>query len=237
MRKELWQFPLKLVASLMALALSASYAGAGIKADMTSLSGAVASQELVDGAASIMTAAAPKEGSAAKGFGPGAHPPAAKEGSGSKASMHGKKYSHGSGYSHGKGYKHGSGYSHGKKEGSGGYGRKSGHGGKYAPGGGHGSAANMQNPFTHILCFRDKLGLTADQVKQIQDHRFDWEKAQIRRGADHTIAHMELDRLVHSGTVDAGKIRALGDQLIKIKTAKIKAMIEAKITLLTLLTE
>ena len=132
-----------------------------------------------------------------------------KEGSGSKGYSHGDK----KGYSHGK-----KSYGHGSK---GGYGH-----------GGHG-----RDPFRHVLNFRDKLGLSDTQVAQIQDKQMDYKKLRVQADADHKIAHIELDRLVHSSTVDESGIRAQGQAIVASKTKKIKAMIEAKIDMLKILTD
>ena len=174
-----------------------------------------------------------------------------KEGSGSKdypkkghGMMHGKKEGSGKKYSGSRhGYKHKKGYAHKKKEGSGGhkYSHGAPHKGKHghAPRG-HGKLAHKgshgKNPFKHVLCFTKKLGLTEAQVAEIKSKEFDFKKSRIQAKADHAIAHMELDRLVHSENIDEAKIRSVGDRITEIKAGKIKAMIEAKITILKILT-
>ncbi|NIP99876.1 MAG: hypothetical protein GWM98_05360 [Nitrospinaceae bacterium] len=172
------------------------------------------------------------------------------EGSGSKTSPHGsmdKGYgkSEGSGSKHGKGYSHGSKHGYSKREGSGGkhgysrhgYSRHGyrGHGGHYRRHGGHGG--HGKDPFRHILRFAHALGLKADQVKQIRDKQFEFRKLCIELKAQHQIAHLELDKLVHSGNLDESAIRAVGDKLKQIKSKKIDGMIDAKINLLKLLTD
>lgn len=167
------------------------------------------------------------------------------EGSGSKA--YPQKSPH-----HGKGYKkegggHKSyapsrhGYKHKGKEGSGS--KKYSHGSPHKKshsahkGSGHGSGHRSgKSPFEHVLCFTKKLGLTEEQVSKIKAHEFEFKKMKIQRKADHSIAHMELDRLAHSDTVDEAGMRAVGDRIIKIKSGKIRAMIEAKIAILKILT-
>ena len=130
----------------------------------------------------------------------------------------------------------GHGMMQGKKEGSGG--DKYSHGAPHA--GSHGSSGHKgshgKNPFKHILCFEEKLGLTAAQVEQIKSGEFEYEKFKVQSHASHAIAHMELYRLVHAETLDEAKIRSVGYQLIEIKSATIRAMIEAKILLLKILT-
>lgn len=162
------------------------------------------------------------------------------EGSKSKGSPQGMKgsphrKSEGSASKQGKGYGHGSKHGYGKKEGS--YGRHgySRHGsGRYGHGGrgGHG-----RDPFRHILRFAHQLGLSTDQVQQVRDKQFEFKKQRIALRAQHEIAHLEMDKLVHSGNVDEGAIRAVGDRLKQIKSQKIDGMIEAKIALLKLLTD
>ncbi len=164
------------------------------------------------------------------------------EGSGSKATLHKGDYSHGK-----KGHGHKSyapsrhGYTHKGKEGSGS--KKYSHGSPHKrshsahkDSGHSGSHHSGKSPFKHVLCFTKKLGLTEDQVAKIKAHEFEFKKMKIQRKADHAIAHMELDRLAHSDTIDEAGMRAVGNQIVDIKTRKIQAMIEAKITILKILT-
>jgi len=162
------------------------------------------------------------------------------EGSGSKATSHKNGYGkkgHGQ-----KSYAPSShGYTHKAKEGSGK--KKYSHGSPHKKshsahkGSGHGSSHRSgKSPFKHVLCFTKKLGLTAEQVEQIKAHEFEFKKMKIQRKADHAIAHMELDRLAHSATVDEAGMRAVGNRIVEIKSRKIHAMIEAKITILKILT-
>ena len=158
------------------------------------------------------------------------------EGSKSKSYSHGKP-------SHGKSshaYKGGHGYSHKKSEGSksksyshgkSGHGKSYGHKSKSHPHGGH-----NQNPFQHVLHFKKKLGLTNSQIQSMKELELDFKKKGIQADADHEIAHLELDRHVHSGELDEAKIRAAGAKIVAAKSNKIMTMIEAKIQLLKLLT-
>lgn len=149
-----------------------------------------------------------------------------KEGSKSKKAhpkLHGKK--EGSGSKKHSASKHG--YTHPKKEGSGAH--------KYSHGSPH-KGKHGKNPFKHILCYEKKLGLTAAQVEQIKSGEFEYKKFKVQSHASHAIAHMELDRLVHSKTLDEAKIRSVGDRITEIKSATIHAMIEAKILILKILT-
>ncbi|GJL79719.1 MAG: hypothetical protein NPINA01_27080 [Nitrospinaceae bacterium] len=169
-----------------------------------------------------------------------------KEGSGSKkysGSRHGYKHhkKEGSGSKKYSDYRHGS--QHYKKEGSGGH--KYSHGAPYKgkhgySSGGHGTSGykrtHGKDPFKHVLCFREKLGLTDEQVEQIKTKEFEYKKLKIQTKADHAIAHMELDRLVHAENIDEAKIRSLADRISEIKSRKIHATIEAKIAVLNILT-
>ena len=118
-------------------------------------------------------------------------------------------------------------YSHGKS----GHGKSYGHKSKSHPHGGH-----NQNPFQHVLHFKKKLGLTNSQIQSMKELELDFKKKGIQADADHEIAHLELDRHVHSGELDEAKIRAAGAKIVAAKSNKIMAMIEAKIQLLKLLT-
>jgi Spy/CpxP family protein refolding chaperone len=147
---------------------------------------------------------------------------------------HGHKFGKEEGSGHGKSYKgHGKSYgghggqkySHGKK----------GHGG-YGKGGHHAGGHSKQGPFAHVLKFKEKLGLTADQIEQIKANAFEFNKLGVEIRAAHEIAHLGLDQLVHSGNVDEAKMREVADRLSSIKSTKIHAMIEAKIFLLKILT-
>ena len=166
----------------------------------------------------------------------GSHTDKKSEGSKSKSYSHGKP-------GHGKSshaYKGGHGYSHKKSEGSksksyshgkSGHGKSYGHKSKSHPHGGH-----NQNPFQHVLHFKKKLGLTNSQIQSMKELELDFKKKGIQADADHEIAHLELDRHVHSGELDEAKIRAAGAKIVAAKSNKIMAMIEAKIQLLKLLT-
>lgn len=199
----------------------------------------VASSKKPEGSGSKPKPSTRTEGSSQKGYGPGAHPHKSKEGSGSKK-HHGGKYGHGhKKYAHGK-KQHGMGYgghSSGKHGGSHGCSKKR-HGGHGSHGGGHhGHGGHKTDPFHHVLKFRSKLGLNNAQVEEIREMRFNWEKQRIKLGADHMIAHMELDRLVHSGTVDADRMQELAKLIAHIKGQEIQAMVDAKIGLLRILTD
>ncbi len=173
---------------------------------------------------STQVAEAPKsEGSKSKGYSHGSK-------HGMKGSPHGKK--EGSGSKHGYSKGHGSKKCKGKKEGSHGkhgYSRHSGHGGGHHSG--HG-----KDPFRHVLKFAGALGLTDAQISKVKNLKFEFAKESIMLKAQHQIAHMELDQLVHSGEVKESEMRSIADQIAQIKSKKIHSMVDAKISLLKLLT-
>ena len=146
------------------------------------------------------------------------------EGSGSYSQL-GKSKGHGYSYkkSEGSASKHHARSTHGYKKG-------------HRSHGGHGGHTS-KCPFTHLLRFKDKLSLTEAQVAEIKRLRFEYRKQSIRNKAEHKIAHMEFDRLVHAEKVDAQAIRSAAKKIAETKTQKIMAKAEAKIALLNLLTD
>lgn len=161
-----------------------------------------------------------------------------KEGSGAKPySHHGKAYSH-----HGKSHPHhgkgkeGHGFSHKKLEGSKGHHAILGHAHSKMHHSGHGGHSS-KCPFSHLLRFKDKLGLTEIQISEIKRLRFEYKKNSVSNKAEHKIAHMEFDKLVHSAKVDAQAIRSAAEKIAASKAKMIMATAEAKIALLNLLTD
>jgi len=144
---------------------------------------------------------------------------------GMKKIPHGKSEGSGSKKGYGKGYGHGSKHSYGKhgysRHGYGSHGYRDGHG---------------KDPFRHVLRFAKSLGLTDTQIGQIKNMKFEFAKKRIMLKAQHQIAHMELEQLVHSGEVKEAEMRAVADRIAQIKSKKIHSMVEAKIGLLKLLT-
>jgi len=166
------------------------------------------------------------EGSKSKGYSHGSPHGAKAKPHGAKANPHG-------------------GSPHAKKEGSGSKkkcdGKKGGKHGysKHGYGSGHGGGSHSghgKDPFRHVLKFAGALGLTDAQIGQIKSVKFDFAKQRIMLKAQHEIAHMELDQLVHSGDVKESEMRAIADQITEIKSKKIHGMVDAKISLLKLLT-
>ncbi len=147
-------------------------------------------------------------------------------GSGSKSySYPGKSKGQGHSYkkSEGSASKHHARSTHGYKKGHRSHGGHGGHTGKC--------------PFTHLLRFKDKLGMTEAQVAEIKRLRFEYQKKSIRNKAEHKIAHMEFDKLFNAEKVDAQAIRSAAAKIAEFKTQMIMEKAEAKIALLNLLTE
>ena len=142
-----------------------------------------------------------------------------------------------------------SGYSHKKKEGSAnqshshskkGYfhgpehGKDSGSHGRYSSYG-HGSG-HSNNPFHHVLRFKEAINLTEDQVMEIKNKKFEYEKQVIKFYAEKKIAKMELERVLHSENMDETHARNLATQIAQLKGQMFKVRVEAKISVMNLLT-
>ena len=178
-----------------------------------------------------------REGSGGKKY---SAPAKKKEGSGVKK-PHGMMGGHGyskkpEGSASKKGYKK----HYGKYDGSKGrHGYSAGHHG-YSAGHhgfkGHGSQGHKKDPFSHVLKFADKLGLSDQQIAEIRKNRMAYMKIKIRAEADHQIAHMEMESLIHSGTLDEARMFELGANILESKKQKIHAMVTAKIGILKTLT-
>ena len=170
-----------------------------------------------------------------------AHGEKKSEGSKAKAYAHPHKKSEGGkSYSHDKSHRKG-------KEGHG-YSKHSGHNKQHYAKSSHKGYAGQKSHsghnahsskcfFSHLLSFKDKLKLSDAQVGGIEKMRFDYRKASILLTADKEVAKMEFDRLVHGKTVDESAIRAAGEKIITVKTKKIRAKVEAKISVMKLLTD
>ncbi len=152
----------------------------------------------------------------------------------------GRTWGRGTYQKHGHSSKHSEGSGGRKHDGhSSGYGHKSHDGSKH---GGHdkgkheGHGHYSKDPFKHVLQFKHQLGLTEAQVAEIKNQQFEYEKVSIRSHAAHKIAHMELDRVIHSENVDEAKARQLANEIAETKTRKIKAMVEGKLAVMRVLT-
>jgi Spy/CpxP family protein refolding chaperone len=83
-----------------------------------------------------------------------------------------------------------------------------------------------------MLSHRDKLGLSADQVRQLERLRSDYEKESIRKDADLRIAEMDLQTLLDSPAVDMGKVESKVREIEKLRAdlrlARIRAVEKGK---------
>lgn len=72
-----------------------------------------------------------------------------------------------------------------------------------------GAAFQEERPLiSTMLRHRDKLGLSPEQVKNLEQFRTDFEKASIRYDADLRIAEMDLKTLLEVPAVDLNKVEA-----------------------------
>lgn len=120
------------------------------------------------------------------------------------------------------------------------------HGGHHAMSGHHGghhghdmggNSGHDEDFFKHILKFKHVLNLTDEQIEAILDRQFEFNKVALLAEAEHTIAHIELDKWAHSANVNETRLRGLADEISAIKSKKIHAMAEGKIAILNILTE
>ncbi len=95
---------------------------------------------------------------------------------------------------------------------------------------------HLHSPFAHVLKFKEKLALTADQIEKIKAKEFEYIHMDIENQAAREIAHLQLHRLVHSGKVDEARMREIADHVSAIKSAKLHAMVEGNMFILKLLT-
>jgi Spy/CpxP family protein refolding chaperone len=68
-----------------------------------------------------------------------------------------------------------------------------------------------------ILSHREKLGLSADQVRELERLRSDFEKESIRKDADLRIAEMDLEGLIESPAVEMAKVEAKVREIEKLR--------------------
>jgi len=57
-----------------------------------------------------------------------------------------------------------------------------------------------------MLRNREKLGLSDEQVRRMEQLRTEFEKESIRKDADRRVAEMDLDALLNAATVDMAKV-------------------------------
>jgi len=72
-----------------------------------------------------------------------------------------------------------------------------------------GRAPREERPLISIMLRnRDKLGLSTEQVRNLEQLRNDFERESIRRDADLRVAEMDLANLTEAPAVDMGKVEA-----------------------------
>jgi Spy/CpxP family protein refolding chaperone len=83
-----------------------------------------------------------------------------------------------------------------------------------------------------MLRNREKLGLSDDQVRRMEQLRTDFEKESIRKEADLRVAEMDLEALLDAPAVEMGKVEAKVKEIEKtradLRIARIRAIEKAK---------
>jgi len=83
-----------------------------------------------------------------------------------------------------------------------------------------------------MLRNREKLGLSDDQVRRMEQLRTDFEKESIRKEADVRVAEMDLEALLDAPSVEMGKAEAKVREIEKtradLRIARIRAIEKAK---------
>lgn len=78
-----------------------------------------------------------------------------------------------------------------------------------------------------MLRNRDKLGLSQDQVRMLEQLRNDFERESIRRDADLRVAEMDLATLTDSSTVDMPKVEAKVREIERLRVEQRLARIRS----------
>jgi DNA gyrase/topoisomerase IV subunit A len=83
-----------------------------------------------------------------------------------------------------------------------------------------------------MLRNREKLGLSDEQVRRMEQLRTEFEKESIRKDADRRVAEMDLDALLNAPNVDMAKVEAkvreIEKQRADLRLARIRAIEKAK---------
>jgi Heavy-metal resistance len=83
-----------------------------------------------------------------------------------------------------------------------------------------------------MLQNREKLGLSSDQVKKLEQLKTEFQKESIRRDADARVAEMDLKSLLEAQPVDMAKVEAKIREIERsradIRLARIRAIEKAK---------
>jgi hypothetical protein len=96
-----------------------------------------------------------------------------------------------------------------------------------------GTTAREQQPVISILLRnREKLGLSDEQVKKLEQLRSDFEKEIIRNEADIRVAEIDLNNLLQASSADMGKIEAKIREVERLRAdlriARIRAIEKGK---------
>jgi Heavy-metal resistance len=84
---------------------------------------------------------------------------------------------------------------------------------------GSGTTKNEERPLiAFMLRNREKLGLSAAQVKSLEQLRNDFEKESIRKDADLRVAEMDLNGLIGAEKIDMPKAEAKVREIERIRT-------------------
>jgi Spy/CpxP family protein refolding chaperone len=83
-----------------------------------------------------------------------------------------------------------------------------------------------------MLRNREKLGLSDDQVRRMEQLRTDFEKESVRKEADVRVAEMDLETVLDAPSVDMGKaeakVRDIEKSRADLRIARIRAIEKAK---------
>jgi hypothetical protein len=96
-----------------------------------------------------------------------------------------------------------------------------------------GTTAHEQQPVISLLLRnREKVGLSDDQVKKLEQLRSDFEKETIRNEADTRVAEIDLNSLLQAPSADMGKIEAKIREIERLRAdlriARIRAIDKGK---------
>lgn len=109
---------------------------------------------------------------------------------------------------------------------------KEGHGGGYGHGEGHGG----HHFISHVIKYKDKLALSADQVSGLEKLQADFKKQYSDIHAEEGSAYKELHALAHADNIDEAGMHAAADKMSAAKSKEIHAMVSTKIAAMKILT-
>jgi Spy/CpxP family protein refolding chaperone len=94
------------------------------------------------------------------------------------------------------------------------------------------TSLEQQPVISLMLRNRDRLGLSEDQVKKLEELRSDFEKETIRNDADIRVAEIDLTNLLQAANVDLikveGKIRDIERLRADLRIARVRAVERGK---------